>query len=81
MSREAVLCAKCGGRLDVSEDPDRWGDRIRVVPCRKCLAPLKRARALAAKQAEDKGLWFNTENSGEQHLQDALRKLMEALKE
>lgn len=46
-----------------------------VVP----VAALTEARAIAAKQAEDDGLWFLAETASEAYLQQALRRLTAAV--
>ena len=45
----------------------------------KSLLETKSARAIAAEQAEDTGLWFVAETATEAHLQAALRRLTEAV--
>ena len=40
---------------------------------------LQRARAIAAEQAEDEGLWFDAQTASEAYLQQALRELARAI--
>ena len=47
--------------------------------CKKAADRLNAATALAAKQAEDDGLWFEAETVTEAHLQNALRELAAAI--
>ena len=47
--------------------------------CKKAADRLNAATALAAKQAEDDGLWFEATMVTEAHLQNALRELAAAI--
>ena len=47
--------------------------------CDTCQKVLETARELVDTQAKDEGLWFRAETAPEAYLQEALRKLHEAI--
>lgn len=47
----------------------------------KCKKHLKRIKEFVNKQAEDEGIWFNSETDPEAYLQDELRKLHKLIEE